>query len=88
LAWIVSWRDTAKKQLARLDKPAQLRIIGYLKDRVIPAGNPRIFGKPLRSSLKGLWRYRVDDYRLICQLDEDRLMVLVVAVGHRREVYE
>ena len=55
---------------------------------VARAKNPRVFGKPLRASRFGLWRYRVRDYRIICELQERRLVVLVVAVGHRSTVYE
>jgi len=50
--------------------------------------DPRAFGKPLKADLKGLWRYRVADYRLICSIQDQRLVVLVLKVGHRRDVYD
>jgi len=86
LAWTISWRDTAKKELSRLDKSVQKRIAAYLKERV--ALDPKSFGKPLRSNLKGLWRYRVDDYRILCRIEDAQLVVLVITVGHRKDVYE
>jgi mRNA interferase RelE/StbE len=54
---------------------------------VAKAADPRKFGKPLRAELAGLWRYRVADYRILCQIRDRELIVLVVAVGHRRDVY-
>jgi len=56
--------------------------------RVATAAHPRNFGNPLRASKFGLWRYRVRDYRIICELQEKRLVVLVVAVGHRSTIYD
>ena len=56
--------------------------------RIAKAEDPRVFGKPLRHSKFGLWRYRLRDYRIICQLQEARLTVLVVAVGHRSKIYD
>jgi mRNA interferase RelE/StbE len=74
--------------LRKLDEQIQREILRYLRDRVVGSADPRQFGKPLRMNLAGLWRYRVGDYRLICRLEENRLVVLVLQVGHRREVYE
>ena len=59
-----------------------------MDSRVATAGDPRHFSKPLRASKFGLWRYRVRDYRIICELQEKRLVVLVVAVGHRSTIYD
>lgn len=66
----------------------QREILDYMDKRIAKARDPRAFGKPLRHSKFGLWRYRVRDYRIICQLREAQLRVLVVAVGHRSTVYE
>ena len=86
--WKVEFADTAKKQLTKLDCGAQARILRFLFSRIQPASAPCVFGKPLRGDAHGLWRYRVDDYRLICRIDAGKLIVLVVKVGHRADVYE
>ena len=65
-----------------------LVILDYLDKRVAKVADPCVFGKPLRQSKSGLWRYRVRDFRIICQLRESQLIVLVVAVGHRSKIYE
>lgn len=65
----------------------QKRIVSFLQDRIQPADNPRNTGKALQSNLSGLWRYRVGDYRLLCKIEDGELIVLVIEIGHRREVY-
>jgi len=70
-----------------LDRTIQRQILDYMDDRVAKADNPRTIGKPLRHSKFGLWRYRVRDYRIICELQERRVVVLVVAIGHRKSIY-
>jgi len=87
-AWAVEFDDRARRELRKLDVKAQKVILRYLRERVAGSSDPRQFGKPLRMNLAGLWRYRIGDYRLICRIEEHRLVVLVLKVGHRREVYE
>jgi mRNA interferase RelE/StbE len=86
--WTVEFDDRARRELRKLDPKIQQTILRYLRERIAGREDPRQFGKPLRMNLAGLWRYRVGDYRLICRLEENRLLVLVLQVGHRREVYE
>ena len=86
--WTVEFDDRARRELRKLNAATQQTILRYIRERIVGAENPRQFGKPLRMNLAGLWRYRVGDYRLICRIEENRLVVLVVKVGHRREVYE
>jgi len=88
LAWTIEYDPGALKDLKKLDRQIQREILDYMDERVARAKDPRDFGKPLRASRFGLWRYRVGDYRIICELQERRLVVLVVAVGHRSTVYE
>jgi mRNA interferase RelE/StbE len=88
LAWTIEYDPRALKDLKRLDRTIQREILDYMDERVAKAKDPRDFGKPLRASKFGLWRYRVRDYRIICEVQENRLVVLVVAVGHRSTVYE
>ncbi len=87
-AWRVEFDDRARRELRKLDPDAQQKILRYLRERIAGSSDPRQFGKPLRMNLAGLWRYRIGDYRLICRLEENRLIVLVLQIGHRREVYE
>ncbi len=86
-AWRVEITRTAEKQIQKLNRAAQESIIRFLRERVQPADNPRQWGKPLHGDKGGLWRYRVGDYRLICDILDKRITVLVVRVGHRKDVY-
>jgi mRNA interferase RelE/StbE len=86
--WSVEFDDRARRELRKLAAETQQTILHYLRKHIAGSSDPRQFGKPLRMNLAGLWRYRVGDYRLICRFEDSRLIVLVVKVGHRREVYE
>jgi mRNA interferase RelE/StbE len=88
LTWSVEWDERARRELRRLDPSVQREILRSLRQRIAGPHDPRRFGRPLRGHLHGLWRYRVGSYRLICELADDTLLVLVLAVGHRKEVYE
>jgi len=85
--WAVEINRTAQKQIHKLDHKAQEAIIRFLRERVQPAEDPRQWGKPLRGEKQGLWRYRVGNYRLICDIQDEKITVLVLAVGHRKDVY-
>ncbi len=87
MAWTVEIDSFAEKQLRKLDRPVQKRLLDWLLDRIEGCKNPRHFGEPLRGDLAGLWRYRVGDYRIICEIQDDKLVVLALAIGHRREIY-
>lgn len=88
MTWRVEWDDRARKELRKLDQPVQKEILKYLRTRIVESKNPRLFGQNLSGNKVGLWRYRVGDYRLICRIEEEIFVVLVVGVGHRKEVYE
>lgn len=88
MAWSIEYDPGALKDLKKLDRAIQREILDYMDTRVATAEDPRHFGKPLRASKFGLWRYRVRDYRVVCELQEKRLVVLVVAVGHRSTIYD
>ena len=88
MSWVCKFEDRALKDLRKLDRQVQQRIIRFLEERVAPSENPRSLGKPLTGRFTGLWRYRVGDYRVICTLRDAELLVLVVEVGHRREIYD
>ncbi|MGD0730919.1 MAG: type II toxin-antitoxin system RelE/ParE family toxin [Terracidiphilus sp.] len=87
MAWTIEYAETAKKQLRKLDKLAARRIVDFMDERVAPSDDPRGMGKTLKGPLGDLWRYRVGDYRVICDIQDGVLTVLVLRVGNRREVY-
>ena len=87
MTWRVEFDSQAEKELDRLDPQHAKRILKYLFERIATDENPRRFGDPLRSNLAGLWKYRVGNYRIICDIQDDVLLVLVLRIGHRREVY-
>lgn len=86
MTWQIEWDNRARKELRTLDASVQNKILNYLDERVI--NNPRNFGRGLVGDKAGLWRYRIGDYRVVCQLEDDQLIVLIVSVGHRKEIYD
>jgi len=88
VSWGVEFDDRARRELRKLDIRMQQEILRYLRERIACPEDPRRFGKPLKRNLAGLWRYRVKDYRLICRIEEDRVIVLVLRIGHRKEIYD
>jgi mRNA interferase RelE/StbE len=86
--WRVEFDRDAARDLRKLGAVAERAILRYLRQRIATAENPRRFGKPLTADLKGLWRYRVGNYRIVAAIEDDRFVVLIVTVGHRREVYD
>jgi mRNA interferase RelE/StbE len=86
LTWIAEYTETAQGQLRKLDKQIARRIVDYMDERIAGLENPRDTGKALTGALGGLWRYRVDDCRVICDIQDGALRVLVVQIGNRREV--
>ncbi len=88
MGWTISFTTTAKKQLAKLDRPTADLITRFLDEKIANAADARQFGHGLVGDLKGRWRYRVGDYRVLCELHDHELLVLVVAVGRRREIYK
>jgi mRNA interferase RelE/StbE len=87
LAWTIEITRTAEKQIKKLGRQAQQSIIRFLRERLQPAQNARQWRKPLQGDKRGLWRYRVGDYRLICDIQNVRITVLVLRVGHRKDIY-
>ena len=83
----IVFSQQAKKSLSQLDKSIQTKIVGYLGRKSL-LKDPKSFGKVLLSKRKGSWRYRVGDYRIICKILGDDLIVLVIDVGHRKIIYD
>jgi mRNA interferase RelE/StbE len=88
LGWSVEYTAAALRHLKKVDKTIRAEIIDYMDQRIAAANDPRDFGKSLRHAKFGLWRYRVRDYRVICQLDSRRNIVVVLAIGHRSTIYQ
>ena len=82
----IEYTETARKQLKKLDKTIQKRILDYM-DEVGRLENPRSRGKALVENMRGLWRYRVGDYRVICEIQESRIIISVLKIGHRKNIY-
>jgi mRNA interferase RelE/StbE len=87
LVWTIEITRTAEKQIKKLDRSTQESIVRFLRQRLKRAENPRQWGKPLHGDKRGLWRYRVGDYRLICDIQDERITVLVLELAHRKDVY-
>jgi mRNA interferase RelE/StbE len=76
------------RELGKLDPQQSKRILKFLRERLAPLDNPRSIGQALHGSELGeFWKYRVGDYRLICKIEDNRLLILVLRIGHRREIY-
>jgi mRNA interferase RelE/StbE len=87
LAWTANFDPRALKELEKLDRMAQRRIVKFLQERVLRRNDPRDLGKAMTGDQVGLWRYRVGDYRLICRIDDEAELMLVLRVAHRKEAY-
>jgi mRNA interferase RelE/StbE len=85
--WRVEFHRAAVREVRKLGAEGESRVLRYLRERIAGSKDPRRFGHALSGDRKGLWRYRVGDYRIVAVIEDDRFVVLVVAVGHRREVY-
>lgn len=87
MTWTIRYLESLKKQVKKLDPQARRDIRSYLEQRVAQLDNPRDLGQPLSANLKGFWRYRVGDYRIICDIQDQEMIILVVRIGHRKQVY-
>jgi mRNA interferase RelE/StbE len=88
MTWNVEFSDSAAREIAKLDPQHRNRILKFLQTRVAKLQDPHSIGQALQGPKLGeFWKYRVGDYRLICKIEDERLLVLVVRIGHRREIY-
>lgn len=88
LVWLIEISALARKQLSKLDKVVTRRIVTFLQERVASNAGPRATGKPLKGELKDYWRYRVGEWRILCEIKDGCVTLLVLHVGHRRDVYK
>jgi mRNA interferase RelE/StbE len=87
LVWQIEFDPAAVKELGKLDKPVQRRIVEFLQQRVATNGDPRSLGEALRGDDLGhFWKYRLGDYRVVVQIIDKQVTVIVIRIGHRREV--
>jgi len=87
LAWKIEYNPHVEKDLRAIDRKDQRRIQDFMNERVALLEDPRTIGDSLKGTLGGLWKYRVGDYRIICDIRDESVTVLVVRIGHRRKVY-
>lgn len=87
MAWTIEYTESALSLLRKLDKQSARRIVEYMDERILPLDDPRLTGKPLSGPLGGLWRYRVGDFRIICDIHDQAVRILVVKIGNRKDVY-
>ena len=88
MVWIIKYTESSSKQIKKLDKQTALRVLDYMDERVAVLANPRSLGKNLKGPKVGeYWRYRVGDIRVICNIVDGQMTVLVIEIGNRREVY-
>lgn len=83
----VEYTPRAVKQLKKMDKATRALIYGWIEKNLEGCDNPRQHGKGLTANRSGQWRYRIGDYRLIAEIMDERIVILVLSIGHRREIY-
>ena len=88
MVWTINYSDRALRALRKMDKQNARRIVDFMDLRIAVAADPRQSGKPLKGELGEFWRYRVGDYRILCEIRDDELVILAATIGHRREVYD
>ena len=88
MTYHVEFTKSALKQLKKLDKPTAALILGWIRKNLENCENPRIHGKSLTGNRSGQWRYRVGDYRIITEIEDDRVLILVLHIGHRKSIYD
>ena len=86
MVWKIKFNKKSEKELSKLDKHAQIQILNFLL-KLENSSNPRVLGRALKGELGLFWRYRVGDYRVICQIEDNEISILVLALGHRKEIY-
>lgn len=88
MAWTINYSERALKSLRKMDKQNARRIVDFMELQIATLPEPRISGKPLKGELGVFWRYRVGDYRILCEIRDEELVILAATIGHHREVYD
>ncbi len=87
MVWKVEFTNIAERRMEKLDEEIRRRILRFFRERVVRLEDPRSIAEPLQGEFRGLWRFRIGEYRAICDIENKRLLVLVLEIGHRREIY-
>lgn len=87
MAWTIEFLPEAVKELKKLDRTAAARIIKTLEERIAVLDDPRTLGSALTGGHAGYWRWRIGDYRVVARIEDEQIVIVVVRVAHRREVY-
>ena len=88
MKYCVEFTKEALKQLKKLEPSIAALIIGWLRKNIDNCDNPRIHGKALSSNRKGQWRYRVGDYRILAEIEDNKVRILIISIGHRSDIYK
>lgn len=88
MGYRVELTKRARRQLRKMDRTVALRITRWMRERLAGCEDPRQHGEPLTGDRLGQWRYRVGDYRIIAEIHDDKVLIMVMTVGHRREAYD
>ena len=88
MKYTVEYTKRAIKQLKKLDKQTSALILGWIEKNLVDCDNPRQFGKGLTANRKGEWRYRIGDFRLVADIQDDKIVILILNIGHRRDIYK
>ena len=86
--YTIEFTERAKKQLKKLDKYISALIVGWIEKNLNGCSNPRIYGKGLIGNMSGEWRYRIGDYRIIAEIQEEKIVILILDIGHRKNIYD
>lgn len=87
MAYNVLFSKEADRGLEKLDQQIRIKVVDYL-EKVASSEDPKAFAKPLKHKFKGLWRYRIGDYRVICEIKDKEFVIFAISIDHRRKVYE
>lgn len=87
MSYKVEYTKTAMKQLKKMDKKIAAFILAYIEEKLVDCENPRLYGKSLQGNLIDKWRYRVGDYRILVKIEDEKIIITVVEVGHRKDIY-
>lgn len=88
MGYKVEFADVALKKLKKLDKYQASLLMGYIKKNLLNCDDPRAIGKALVANHRGKWRYRVGDYRILALIEDERVLITVIDIGHRRDIYK
>jgi len=88
MRYAVEYTKVAVKQLKKMDRKIAAFILSYIEEKLVDCDNPRVFGKALQGNLNDKWRYRVGDYRILAKIEDEKVVITVVEVGHRKDIYK